>query len=132
MGKNPCCFDVFSCASQYSELIFGFTRNPDALESVSRKGTIVSIGNASGPVPPISLLTLSSKNIKVARPTLGNYVATGKEWSTYTTELFDLIAKGVIKQTVYKEYPFSAEGVRQTQNDITSRKTLGKLLLHIS
>jgi hypothetical protein len=35
---------------------------------IKRKGTIVSIGNASGPVPPFAPLKLVQKNIKLARP----------------------------------------------------------------
>lgn len=99
---------------------------------MARKGTIVSIGNASGAVPPVSLLSLSSKNIKVARPSLGNSVATPEEWGSYTAELFTLLASGVVRQSVYQEYPLSAAGVRQAEIDITSRKTTGKLLIKIA
>ncbi len=38
------------------------------LQMVKRKGTIVSYGNASGPVENLGLLKLSAKNIKVLRP----------------------------------------------------------------
>ena len=34
-----------------------------------RKGTLVSVGNASGPVPPFPPLKLSEKNLKLLRPT---------------------------------------------------------------
>lgn len=83
-------------------------------------------------MPPFSLFKLTEKNIKVGRPKLGNSVATPEEWQHYTKELYDLLAKGVLKQSIYKVYPFSAEGIRQTQIDITSRKTIGKLLVHVS
>lgn len=36
---------------------------------IKRKGTIVSLGNASGAVPPFAPLKLSAKNIKLVRPT---------------------------------------------------------------
>ncbi|KAM6498576.1 hypothetical protein JOM56_006524 [Amanita muscaria] len=35
---------------------------------IRRKGTIVSLGNASGPVPPFSPLKLGEKNVKLLRP----------------------------------------------------------------
>ena len=39
------------------------------LRMIKRKGTIVSYGNASGPVENVRLLQLTEKNIKVLRPT---------------------------------------------------------------
>ena len=38
-------------------------------EMIKRKGTIVSVGNASGAVEPFSLLRLVQKNVKILRPT---------------------------------------------------------------
>ena len=35
---------------------------------IRRKGTIVSLGNASGAVPPFSPLKLAEKNVKLLRP----------------------------------------------------------------
>lgn len=37
-------------------------------EFIRRKGTIVSIGNASGAVPPFAPLKLGPKNVKFVRP----------------------------------------------------------------
>lgn len=41
----------------------------DNFSLIARKGTIVSIGNASGAVPPFAPLKLAAKNLKVVRPT---------------------------------------------------------------
>jgi NADPH2:quinone reductase len=38
------------------------------LEAIKVKGTIVALGDASGPVPPFRLSTLAAKNIKVCYP----------------------------------------------------------------
>lgn len=35
---------------------------------IKRKGTIVSFGNASGPVEPVNLFKLVEKNVKLLRP----------------------------------------------------------------
>jgi NADPH2:quinone reductase len=35
---------------------------------LKRKGTLVSVGNASGAVPPFAPLKLSAKNLKIVRP----------------------------------------------------------------
>ncbi|GAA6009436.1 hypothetical protein JCM10207_003779 [Rhodosporidiobolus poonsookiae] len=97
-----------------------------------RKGTLVSIGNASGPVAPFAPLKLGPKNLKVLRPVLNQYVHTQEEFQTYATELFHLIEQGVLNLAVHGEYPLTTEGVRQTQIDITSRKTSGKLLVKVA
>jgi len=64
---------------------------------------------------------------------MNNYVATPEEASYYGKKLFDLVASGELKIKVFKEYPFTAEGVRQAQADLTQAggKTTGKLLIKI-
>ncbi|KAL9936469.1 hypothetical protein V8E36_004537 [Tilletia maclaganii] len=101
------------------------------LEAIARKGTIVSFGNASGAVEPFSLLKLSPKNVKLVRPQLYGYLAIQEERDHWTKELFDLLASGAVKIHIHGEYPFTTEGVRQTQKDITSRGTTGKLLIKL-
>ncbi|KAG8969737.1 hypothetical protein FRC03_001082 [Tulasnella sp. 419] len=104
----------------------------DDLKIARRKGTIVSLGNASGAVPPFAPLRLAAKNLKLLRPTLTNYIYTGEESRRYGAEFFELLSKGSVKVTIFKEYPFTAEGVKQSQIDITSRGTVGKLLVKVA
>jgi len=99
---------------------------------IAKKGTLVSVGNATGVVPPFSIMRLMEKNIKLLRPTLQHYISTPEEAGAYTTELYDLIIKKLVKINVFKEYPFTAEGVKQAQLDLVGGKTTGKLLLKIS
>lgn len=68
----------------------------------------------------------------MCRPTLNNYVATAQEFDSNCKELFDLIAKGIVKIKLHEEYEFSAEGIRKAQEDITGRKTTGKLIVKIA
>ncbi|GJN94646.1 hypothetical protein Rhopal_007729-T1 [Rhodotorula paludigena] len=106
-------------------------------QASARKGTLVTLGNASGPVPPFSPLKLGPKNLKVVRPVLNQYVHTLDEFQSYTRELFDLVQQGKLRLSVHGEYPLTTEGVRQTHKDIrltngwtaASRKTSGKLLV---
>ena len=99
---------------------------------IRRKGTIVSVGNASGPVPPFPPLKLTPKNIKLTRPTLNNYIVTPEESGPYFRELLKLVGDGTVKINIHKEYPFSAEGIQQAQTDITGRSTVGKLIAKIT
>ncbi|KAG2022706.1 alcohol dehydrogenase [Coprinopsis cinerea AmutBmut pab1-1] len=99
---------------------------------IKRKGTIVSLGNASGAVEPFSLLRLVQKNVKILRPTMTNYVFTAEEAEHYGSRLFKEVANGDLKINIFKEYPFTAEGVKQAQSDLTGRKTTGKLLIKVN
>ncbi|CAE6407134.1 unnamed protein product [Rhizoctonia solani] len=100
--------------------------------SIRRKGTIASFGNASGVVPPFSVLKLGPKNIKVCRPVVNNYITEPAEFHGYATELFDLIKNGKLEVAVHSEYPFTTEGMRQTHTDITGRGISGKLIVKIA
>ncbi|GAA5905664.1 quinone oxidoreductase family protein [Sporobolomyces salmoneus] len=97
-----------------------------------RKGTLVTLGNASGPVPPFAPLKLGPKNLKVCRPVLNQYVYTAEEFHSYATELFEIVKQGHLKLAVHGEYPLTTEGIKQSQIDITGRKTSGKLLIKVA
>ncbi|KAB5590501.1 NADPH2:quinone reductase [Ceratobasidium theobromae] len=101
----------------------------DNFTSIRRKGTIVSFGNASGVVPPFSVLKLGTKNVKVCRPVVWGYITEPAEFHQYASELFELIGAGKLDIAVHAEYPLTTEGIRQTQIDITSRGTSGKLVV---
>jgi len=98
---------------------------------LKRKGTLVSLGNASGPVPPFSLLKLGEKNIRLLRPVVMNYMVTPEESGHYSKLFFEVVRKGVVKINIFHEYPFSAEGVRQAQTDLHRGKSTGKLIVKI-
>ncbi|KAF7337554.1 USP domain-containing protein [Mycena sanguinolenta] len=98
---------------------------------LKRKGTLVSVGNASGAVPPFAPIRLVEKNLKLLRPTVGNYAQTAEELRHYTTQLFALVADGSLKIKIHQEYPFTAEGAKQAQKDLTGGKSTGKLLIKV-
>ncbi|KAG1892608.1 hypothetical protein F4604DRAFT_1700434 [Suillus subluteus] len=99
---------------------------------IRRKGTIVTLGNASGAVLPFPPIQLAQKNVKLLRPTIANYTYTPAEALYYGNALFSLLANGTLKARIFKEYPFTAEGVRQAQIDLTSGKSTGKLVVKVS
>ena len=61
-----------------------------------------------------------------------NYVATPEEAAHYGKVLFDLVEKNKLKIQIFKEYPFTAEGVQNAQYDLTGGKTTGKLLIKVA
>ncbi|GAB0136424.1 hypothetical protein EsDP_00004725 [Epichloe bromicola] len=97
------------------------------LEMIAPKGHLVSFGNASGVVPPVNILRLGAKNVKLMRPVLNGYIAERQDLEKYTGELFELVASGKLNIAVHDVYPLSQAA--RAHVDIESRKTTGKLLL---
>ena len=61
-----------------------------------------------------------------------NYITTPSEFSSYVETFYSLVSSGAVKVKIFKEYPFTAEGVKQSQIDITGHSTIGKLLIKVS
>lgn len=100
-----------------------------SLAAIKRKGTFISYGNSSGAVPPFPITRLSAKNIKIARPTLFNYIATEEEFEHYSKDLLELIESGKLVFDITKTYPL--EEYSQATQELEARKTTGKLVLEI-
>lgn len=102
-------------------------------EMLRRKGTLVAIGNASGPPDPIPPLKLTPKNLKLVRPSMNNYLVTPEEAHPYFEELLSALKMGLFKIRIEGIYPFSVEGVRAAQTELSTpgNKIAGKLLIQI-
>lgn len=61
-----------------------------------------------------------------------NYCFTPEECNHYGSQLWPLLMDGTLKIRVHKEYPFTAEGVKEAQQDLVSGKTSGKLIVDLS
>lgn len=99
------------------------------MKVIKRKGTLISFGNASGAVPPLSINRLSPKNVKLLRPQLFGYITEPEEFKFYTKMLFDLINSGALNIDIHKVY--SLEDYKSATIEMEGRKTTGKLLLKI-
>ena len=98
-----------------------------SLDCLQTRGTMVTFGNASGPVPPVNLGILAQKgSLYVTRPTLMNYAATRAELVESATALFDAVAKG-LKIEVNQQY--SLADAQQAHADLEARKTTGSTVL---
>ena len=101
-----------------------------SLDCLKLRGLMVSFGNASGPVDPISPLLLSQKgSLYLTRPTLFHYVATRAELERSAGELFDMVLSGKVKIEVKQRIPLkdAAEAHRQLE----ARKTTGSTVLTV-
>ena len=99
-----------------------------SLDGLRPLGMMVSYGNASGAVPPISPLVLSQKgSLFLTRPTLGHYVATAQLLDETAQGLFDVIERGAVKIAPPTRYALS--DAAQAHRDLEARKTTGSLVL---
>jgi len=99
-----------------------------SLASLKRRGMMVSYGNASGPVPPITLLELSrAGSLYVTRPTVYDYVATREELDHVTARLFDRMRRGVVRPLIGQR--FALEDAAEAHRQLEARQTVGSTVL---
>ncbi|HEY5720770.1 MAG TPA: quinone oxidoreductase [Allosphingosinicella sp.] len=99
-----------------------------SIGSVARRGLIVSYGNASGPVPPLTPLDLlTAGSIFVTRPTLADYCATPEEMRASAGRLFEMIGKGVVEVRIGAR--FELKKAAEAHRAIEARATTGSTVL---
>ncbi|OVZ95349.1 quinone oxidoreductase [Yersinia frederiksenii] len=102
----------------------------DSLNSLKRRGLLVSFGNASGPVTGVDLAILNQKGaLYVTRPSLNAYVTNRQELEAASHELFSLIASGAIKVDVAEAQKFPLQEARRAHEILENRLTTGSSLL---
>jgi NADPH2:quinone reductase len=95
-----------------------------SLDSLKPRGTMVSFGNASGPVPDFPPLLLSQKgSLFLTRPTVKDYYATPEDFAEGTKALLDAVSSGTINVAVNQTY--ALREVQQAHRDLEGRKTSG-------
>lgn len=99
-----------------------------SLKASSRRGLIVSFGNAGGSVEGVKLVTLSQNgSVYVTRPTLFDYYAEADERAAGVARLFDLIQRGVL--TVEIGQRFALEDAAEAHRALEAGETLGATVL---
>lgn len=99
-----------------------------SLDTLRPRGMMVTYGNASGPPPAISPLELSKRgSLYMTRPTLFNFTATRQPLVRAAQEVFDLIARGVIKIQIGQTY--ALRDAAKAHADLEARKTTGSTVL---
>lgn len=101
-----------------------------SLDSLQRRGLMVSFGNASGPVTGVNLGILNQKgSLYVTRPSLQGYITTREELAEASNELFSLIASGVINVDVAASQKYALHDAQKAHEVLESRITQGSSLL---
>nr|WP_255604456.1 quinone oxidoreductase [Oscillochloris sp. ZM17-4] len=99
-----------------------------SIDCLRPRGMMVSFGNASGAVPPVSPLILSTKgSLFLTRPTLWAYIATPEELAWRAGDLFGWMASGALSVRVDRSLPMAEAAAAHIA--LQSRATAGKVLL---
>lgn len=99
-----------------------------SIECLRPRGMLVLAGNASGAVPPIDPLLLSSKGaLFMTRPTLWHYIATPEELAWRAGDLFGWMAAGQLQVRIDRRFPLAEASAAHTA--LEGRQTTGKVLL---
>jgi NADPH2:quinone reductase len=99
-----------------------------SLDCVRPFGMLVNYGNASGHVPPIDLLLLAKKgSLSVSRPGFSHHIADPADRKAACDELFDLVARGVLKVEIGHRY--ALRDAAAAHRDVEARQTAGSVVL---
>lgn len=97
------------------------------LQLLRPRGLMVSFGNASGPVPPISPLDLSTNgSLFLTRPTMAHHVGDRSALLERARDLFGWIGDGSVEVLIGETHPLSeaAEAHRRLEARLTTGKSL--------
>ncbi|WP_151703069.1 quinone oxidoreductase family protein [Nitrincola alkalilacustris] len=99
-----------------------------SVDCVKVRGTVVSFGATSGPVPLLDVSLLGAKgSIYLTRPSIAHYTAVRNELEASAAAVFDKIEKGIIRTDNISRY--SLKDAAQAHRDLESRRTSGALIL---
>jgi len=101
-----------------------------SLDSLRRRGLLVCVGTASGPIPPINAMQLAMKgSLYVTRPALADYVADPAEKAALAAEMFGHVAAGRIRIEINQRYQL--KDAVQAHRDLEARRTTGSSIFTI-
>jgi NADPH2:quinone reductase len=99
-----------------------------SLDCLRPRGLMVSFGNASGAVPPVSIIILSAKgSLYLTRPVLQSYIATRAELEETAASLFDAVTSGKVKVEASRRYRLAEAA--EAHRDLEGRRTTGSVIL---
>ena len=98
-----------------------------SLASLAPFGLLASFGNASGPVPPVNLLSLRKKGVYLTRPSLGLHVAAPEDLRRGAHALFTALTDGTLEVLIGQR--FRLEEARAAHESLETRLTVGSTVL---
>ena len=101
---------------------------PASLDCLRQRGTFVSFGQASGPIPPVDLGIFAQKgSLFFTRPTLFNYAGTPESLRAMSEDLFAAVSSGAVKISIDQTFPLA--DARAAHEALEGRRTTGSTVL---
>lgn len=106
----------------------GATTFAKSLNCLRPRGTMVSFGEASGPVDPVPVSSLGAKgSLNLTRPSIAHYTADRGEYEKAAENLFTAIRAAIIRVPNITSYALSQ--APQAHDDMEARRTTGSVIL---
>ena len=101
-----------------------------SLECLRPRGTMVSFGQASGPIPPVDLGIFAQKgSLFFTRPTLFSYADTPERLAAMSRDLFAVVKSGAVKINIDQSFPLHQ--ARKAHEALEARHTTGSTILTV-
>lgn len=111
----------------------GGNANNQCLKAINWYGKIAIIGFASGSIPKIKANRVLLKNIDLQGIVWGENAKQGdlNLFRESVIKPMELYKNGLIKPLIGNVYNFNLQSVKQAYNDLSNRKSVGKLIINI-
>ena len=99
-----------------------------SIECLKIRGTMVSFGNASGPLNPCNVTTsLAPKGLYLTRPSIAHYTTTREELDEAANKVFEMFKTKKFSLKIFKKY--SLTEVVKAHEDLENRKISGPAVI---
>ena len=99
-----------------------------SIECLKVRGTMVSFGNASGPLDPCNVTkSLAPKGLYLTRPSIAHYTTTRQELDEAAHKVFEMFKTKKFNLKIFKKYSLSE--VVNAHKDLESRKITGPAII---
>jgi len=99
-----------------------------SLDCLKPLGTMVSFGNASGPVPPFAPLELTRRgSLFFTRPALFHYIATRDALERAARELFGVVRRRIVRIRIGRRHRL--QDAPAAHRELEARRTAGSIVL---
>jgi len=99
-----------------------------SIECLHLRGTMVSFGNASGPLDPVIVSkSIQPKGLYLTRPSIMQYTTTREELEEATNMVFEKFKSKQVKIEIFKKY--SLDDTAKAHEDLESRKITGPVVI---
>jgi len=99
-----------------------------SIRSLAMRGTMVSFGSASGPVPLIDVNQISELgSLYLTRPRFVHYASRRDDLLAMAADYFQMLATGKVRVRIEQRYALA--DVAQAHRDMEARKTIGSSVL---